>query len=171
MIGDIPMENEGIKKIAALIIAADVIHKGAQKEAAASTSPEPVEKEAAGLGSMLGGIRTGLSNLGTNVGTGAKNLAAQIARSRAGLPIAGGVAGAGVATPFALEEFGEGDVGGGIAALLAGAGAGTGAGFLGRNLATTTGALQGLAPAMKNQNYAQRIGALNKILAQAKGLV
>jgi hypothetical protein len=130
MIGDIPMD-EGLKKIATLIRAADVIHTEMEKEAATEASLDPIEKEAAGL---LGGIRTGLSHFGRNVGTGAKDLASQIARSRAGLPIAGGVAGAGVATPFALEEFGEGDVPGGIAALLAGAGVGTGAGFLGRDL-------------------------------------
>lgn len=123
------MENEGIKKIAVLIMTADVAHEQI-KEAEAS---EPETKEA-GLGSFVRGV-------GTSIGDKASTLASQIARSRAGLPVAGGLAGAGVATPFALGQFAEGDIGEGLAALGAGAGMGTGAGFLGRGLVNATGAI------------------------------
>lgn len=135
--------DEGIKKIAALIRAADVIHDEMQKKADAN--PEPTQEEAAkeaGLSSILSGIGSSIGSRASKIGVGAKDLASQLARSRAGLPIAGGLAGAGVATPFALGQFAEGDVGEGLAALGAGAGMGTGAGFLGRDLSTLAKGMQ-----------------------------
>lgn len=62
----------------------------------------------------------------------------RFARSGAGLPVTGGLVGAGLATPDALEALRSGDTTGAALRWGGGAAAGTGAGFLGRGLARTT---------------------------------
>ena len=65
------------------------------------------------------------------------NVLGRFARSGAGLPAAGGLVGAGLATPDALEALRSGDTTGAALRWGGGAAAGTGAGFLGRGLART----------------------------------
>jgi hypothetical protein len=89
------------------------------------------------------------------------NVLGRFSRSGAGLPAAGGLIGAGLATPDALEALRSGDTTGAALRWGGGAAAGTGAGLLGRGLARTTRNLG---------NVRQELGAVsdraNKIMGR-----
>lgn len=134
---------------------------GLEKQAGVSPDPSPREEIMATV-------------LGLEKQAGIGELLGRFARSGAGLPVAGGLAGAGLATPDALEALRAGDTTGAALRWGGGAAAGTGAGFLGKGLARTSktlgktqarlGKTQDIAKALKQQ----KTGA-ETALAGAKG--